>query len=137
MIQAAKILGTGLATTGLIGAGVGIGVVFGCLILGVYRNPSIRTYVFPVLIVSAYLLASLLFSIGHDLLYNGGIFELCNTFSGAYGDNVLFLEIGPDQDPDNISTLPMPGVKCPTCAARGIEQWVLPGKHCPRCSTAC
>jgi F-type H+-transporting ATPase subunit c len=34
MIQAAKIIGTGLATTGLIGAGVGIGVVFGALILG-------------------------------------------------------------------------------------------------------
>jgi F-type H+-transporting ATPase subunit c len=29
MIQASKIIGTGLATTGLIGAGVGIGVVFG------------------------------------------------------------------------------------------------------------
>jgi len=38
MIQAAKIIGTGLATTGLIGAGVGIGVVFGALILGVARN---------------------------------------------------------------------------------------------------
>lgn len=22
--------------------------------------------------------------------------------------------------------------KCPTCALKGIEQWVLPGKHCPR-----
>ncbi len=42
MIQAAKIIGTGLATTGLIGAGVGIGVVFGALILGVARNPSLR-----------------------------------------------------------------------------------------------
>ena len=41
MIQAAKIIGTGLATTGLIGAGAGIGVVFGCLILGVARNPSL------------------------------------------------------------------------------------------------
>ena len=29
MVQAAKIIGTGLATTGLIGAGVGIGV-WGC-----------------------------------------------------------------------------------------------------------
>jgi F-type H+-transporting ATPase subunit c len=28
MIQAAKIIGTGLATTGLTGAGVGIGVTF-------------------------------------------------------------------------------------------------------------
>jgi hypothetical protein len=34
MIQASKIIGTGLATTGLIGAGAGIGVVFGALILG-------------------------------------------------------------------------------------------------------
>jgi len=42
MIQSAKIIGTGLATTGLIGAGVGIGVVFGALILGVARNPSLR-----------------------------------------------------------------------------------------------
>ena len=39
MIQAAKIIGTGLATTGLIGAGVGIGVVFGALILGVAEKP--------------------------------------------------------------------------------------------------
>ncbi len=46
MIQAAKIIGTGLATTGLIGAGVGIGVVFGALILGVARNPSLRGQLF-------------------------------------------------------------------------------------------
>ena len=37
MIQAAKIIGTGLATTGLIGAGVGIGVA---------RNPSLRGQLF-------------------------------------------------------------------------------------------
>ena len=42
MIQVAKIIGTGIATTGLIGAGMGIGVVFGALILGVARNPSIN-----------------------------------------------------------------------------------------------
>ena len=46
MIQAAKIIGTGLATTGLIGAGVGIGVVFGALILGVAKNPSLRGQLF-------------------------------------------------------------------------------------------
>ena len=39
MIESARIIGTGLATTGLIGAGVGIGVVFGALILGVAINP--------------------------------------------------------------------------------------------------
>lgn len=46
MIQASKIIGTGLATTGLIGAGVGIGIVFGALILGVARNPSLRGQLF-------------------------------------------------------------------------------------------
>ena len=46
LIQAAKIIGTGLATTGLIGAGIGIGVVFGALILGVSRNPSLRGQLF-------------------------------------------------------------------------------------------
>lgn len=46
MIQAAKIIGSGLATAGLIGAGVGIGVVFGALILGVARNPSLRGQLF-------------------------------------------------------------------------------------------
>ena len=46
MIQAAKIIGTGLATTGLIGAGVAIGVVFSALIMGVSRNPSLRGQLF-------------------------------------------------------------------------------------------
>lgn len=46
MLQAAKFIGTGLATTGLIGAGVGIGVVFGALILGVARNPSLKGQLF-------------------------------------------------------------------------------------------
>ena len=32
---------------------------------------------------------------------------------------------------------PMPGVRCPHCWSQGIEQWVLPGKHCPRCATPC
>jgi hypothetical protein len=36
MIQVVKIIGTGIATTGLIGAGIGI--VFGDLILGAARN---------------------------------------------------------------------------------------------------
>ena len=46
MIQVAKIIGTGLATTGLIGAGIGIGVVFGSLIIGVSRNPSLKSQLF-------------------------------------------------------------------------------------------
>ena len=42
MIQTSKIIGSGLATTGLIGAGIGIGIVFGALIIGVSRNPSLK-----------------------------------------------------------------------------------------------
>jgi len=35
-----------IATTGFIGAGIGIGVVFGALILGVSRNPSKQSDLF-------------------------------------------------------------------------------------------
>jgi len=42
MLQAAKLIGAGLATIGLAGAGVGIGTVFGALVLAVSRNPSIK-----------------------------------------------------------------------------------------------
>ena len=70
------------------------------------------------LILSGYILANLLISVGLEVLSNGDILDLCNTFSEAYGGNVLFYDSpgSPEQD------LPMPGVKCPTCAARGIEQ---------------
>lgn len=35
-----------MVTTGLIGAGVGIGVVFGAFILGVAKNPFLRGQLF-------------------------------------------------------------------------------------------
>ena len=46
MLQSAKIIGTGLATTELIGAGVIIGLVFGALILGVVRNSFLTGQLF-------------------------------------------------------------------------------------------
>jgi F-type H+-transporting ATPase subunit c len=46
MLQAAKYIGAGLACSGLIGAGVGIGTVFGSLIIGVARNPQLRGQLF-------------------------------------------------------------------------------------------
>ena len=46
MVAAAKIIGAGLATIGLAGAGVGIGVVFGALVLSTARNPSLRPQLF-------------------------------------------------------------------------------------------
>nr|ACZ96460.1 ATP synthase subunit 9 [Didymium iridis]ACZ96461.1 ATP synthase subunit 9 [Didymium iridis] len=35
-----KSIGAGLATIGLAGAGVGVGVVFGSLVFGLSRNPA-------------------------------------------------------------------------------------------------
>ena len=46
MLQAAKYIGSGLATLGLIGAGIGVGVVFASLIQGVSRNPSVKGQLF-------------------------------------------------------------------------------------------
>ena len=52
MILLEKIIEIGLANTELIGAGVGIGIVFGALILGVARNPSLRGQLFSYAILS-------------------------------------------------------------------------------------
>lgn len=46
MLQAFKNLGAGCAAIGLTGAGVGIGICFGSLILGIARNPSLRSQLF-------------------------------------------------------------------------------------------
>ncbi len=36
----AKLIGAGLACTGLIGAGIGVGTIFGSYLNGALRNPS-------------------------------------------------------------------------------------------------
>ena len=46
LVEAGQNIGTGMATIGLAGAGVGIGSVFGSLITGVARNPSLRGQLF-------------------------------------------------------------------------------------------
>ncbi len=46
MLEAAKLIGAGSATIGVAGTGVGIGVVFGSLILGYARNPSLKQQLF-------------------------------------------------------------------------------------------
>lgn len=51
LLQAAKFVGAGLATIGLAGAGVGIGTVFGALVLGISRNPSLKDEMFRVAIL--------------------------------------------------------------------------------------
>lgn len=46
MIQEFKMIGAGLATIALSGVGVGIGYIFGSLVDGVSRNPSIARALF-------------------------------------------------------------------------------------------
>ncbi|TVY20107.1 ATP synthase F(0) complex subunit C2 [Lachnellula arida] len=46
ILGAGKLIGAGAAAAGLIGAGTGIGTVFGSLITGVARNPALRGQLF-------------------------------------------------------------------------------------------
>lgn len=46
LLQAAQKIGAGLSTSGLAGAGIGIGFIFGSLILGTSRNPNLKDDMF-------------------------------------------------------------------------------------------
>ena len=46
VIIASKNIGAGLATIGLAGAGAGIGIVFGALLISFGRNPSLKKELF-------------------------------------------------------------------------------------------
>jgi len=46
LLKSAKLIGAGLATISLAGAGVGIGVVFSALIISIARNPSLSKQLF-------------------------------------------------------------------------------------------
>jgi F-type H+-transporting ATPase subunit c len=46
LLESAKVIGAGLATIGLAGVGVGIGMVFASLITGASRNPSLANQLF-------------------------------------------------------------------------------------------
>jgi len=46
MLIAAKYIGAGIACSGLIGAGIGIGTIFASLISSTARNPQLRGQLF-------------------------------------------------------------------------------------------
>jgi len=50
-IMDSKLIGAGLATIGLVGSGVGVGVVFGALLLSTARNPGLRAELFRLAIL--------------------------------------------------------------------------------------
>jgi F0F1-type ATP synthase membrane subunit c/vacuolar-type H+-ATPase subunit K len=45
-LEAAKVIGAGLAVIGVIGSGIGMGMVFSSFITAVGRNPAARSEVF-------------------------------------------------------------------------------------------
>jgi len=50
-LQGAKFIGAGIATVGLVGAGMGIGQIFSSLISSVSRNPQIQEDLFKLAIL--------------------------------------------------------------------------------------
>jgi len=46
MVTCAKLVGSGLATIGLIGTGMGVGIVFGSLLIALSRNPQLEKSLF-------------------------------------------------------------------------------------------
>ncbi|KAK3935075.1 hypothetical protein QBC46DRAFT_346993 [Diplogelasinospora grovesii] len=36
---------------------------------------------------------------------------------------------------EGIRNIPLPGIRCQTCAAKGEEVWVIPGRACGSCGT--
>jgi F-type H+-transporting ATPase subunit c len=73
MLHEAKVLGAGLATVGLAGAGVGIGTVFGALLVAVSRNVTLRGTLFTYAIL------------GFALTEAMGLFALMMAFLLLYG----------------------------------------------------
>lgn len=49
--EPAKLIGAGIASSGLIGAGAGIGVVFGSFLLATARNPDIIDDLFKICLI--------------------------------------------------------------------------------------
>ena len=73
MLLSAKVIGAGLSTIGLSGAGVGIGMVFSALISGTSRNPSVKADLFTYAIL------------GFALTEATGLFSLMVGFLVLYG----------------------------------------------------
>merc|ERR1712141_685686 len=70
---AAKFIGAGAATVGVAGSGAGIGTVFGSLIIGYARNPSLKPQLFSYAIL------------GFALSEAMGLFSLMMAFLILFG----------------------------------------------------
>ena len=79
--------------------------------------------------------------------YISQLLDLYNTITGLSADmtsysNFITIDninsMTDGQIPDGAEYLENKhSIKCPQCLARGIEVYVLPEKHCPRCYHLC
>lgn len=51
LLTSAKVLGAAIATVGVAGSGVGIGIIFGCFFVAVAKHPAIEKTIFPYVIL--------------------------------------------------------------------------------------
>ena len=64
-IGAAKMIGAGLAMTAGLGAGIGLGNIFNCIVSGIARNPEAKDEIFRAGLIGAALTeAVMLFALG-------------------------------------------------------------------------
>jgi len=105
IVTAAKLIGAGVATVGLAGAGMGIGTVFGAFIIGISRNPSLEQKMFRFCIMGfalteamalfvlmmAFLIlfTFLFFSFGVAFFFEGNTKGFPSKKGGVLGDNNL------------------------------------------------
>ena len=74
LLQCAKLIGAGLATISLAGAGVGIGTIFGSLVLAIAKNPDATDKLFTYAVIGFALTEAIaLFGLmmGFLILYGG------------------------------------------------------------------
>lgn len=68
MLESAKLIGAGISTIGLAGAAIGAGIIFGSLVSGTARNPSLKSELFTLAIL------------GFSLTEAVGLFSLMMSF---------------------------------------------------------
>jgi len=51
LLASSKIFGAAIATVGVAGSGVGIGIIFGCFFIAVAKHPVIEKTIFPYVIL--------------------------------------------------------------------------------------
>ena len=74
LLQCAKLIGAGLATISLAGAGVGIGTIFGALVMAIAKNPDATDKLFTYAVIGFALTEAIaLFGLmmGFLILYGG------------------------------------------------------------------